>query len=132
MDGTPRGEILVIDDDEAIRQALVDTLEDEGYPVFAVADGQAALDRLRRGARPSLILLDLMMPVMDGWRFADELRKDPELARIPVVVLTADGRVRDKARELAADGWIAKPVELEELLEVVGKYCGDGAATSSR
>ncbi|PLS79555.1 MAG: response regulator, partial [Chloroflexi bacterium] len=82
--------ILVVDDDSGIREALTDILEDEGYAVRSACDGQAALDLLRQQAEPpALVLLDLMMPRMNGWQFRSEQRRDPALANIPVVVISA-------------------------------------------
>lgn len=82
-------------------------------------NGQEALDRLT-SRKPDLILLDLMMPVMDGWEFARRLRdKPPELAQIPIIVLSADRNVGTKAREIGAVGHLAKPFELGDLLELV-------------
>jgi two-component system, chemotaxis family, chemotaxis protein CheY len=81
-------------------------------------NGQEALERLAV-LRPQLILLDLMMPVMDGWEFARRMRQDPKIANIPVVVLSADRNVGPKARDLGAVGHLAKPFELNDLLDVV-------------
>src|SRR5437870_2371426 len=102
--------VLVVDDDEGIRFALSDTLEDVGYRVVVAKDGVEALAKLRGPEeRPCVILLDLMMPAMDGWTFRHEQRRDPAIAEIPVVVLTADAHVEEKAKELEAQGHIAKP-----------------------
>ena len=84
-----RREILVVDDDADLRETLQLLLDDSGYGVTAVASGQEALDRLKAGDRPSLILLDLMMPELDGFGFIEELRGKEEWRKIPVVVLTA-------------------------------------------
>lgn len=83
------GNILVVDDDADLRQTLQALLDDSGYQVTAVASGQAALDQLSAGARPNLILLDLMMPEMNGWQFLERAGADSTLASIPVVVMTA-------------------------------------------
>src|SRR5205814_8831977 len=87
--GCPR--ILVVDDDPDIRDSLREVLEDEGYDVSCVGNGREALDHLKAASpRPCVILLDLMMPVMDGWQFRREQKKlEPELANIPLVVITA-------------------------------------------
>src|SRR5689334_6104245 len=79
--------ILVVDDDEDILEALRDLLRDEGYDVVAARDGRTALERLRGGLRPRLILLDLMMPTMNGYEFRREQRADPALAGIPTIVV---------------------------------------------
>lgn len=116
--------ILVVEDDAEIRELLAEMLVDAGYAVAEAANGQEALDYLRRGdGAPSLILLDLMMPVMDGWRFREEQSQDPSLAEIPVVVVSADGNVPQKASALGAAGYIQKPVEIDLLLQAVEEHC---------
>ena len=107
--------VLVVDDDPDILDALSEILEVEGYDVQRARNGREALQRLEQGL-PDLVLLDLMMPVMDGWEFARSLT--PE-ARPPIIVLSADRNVSSKARELGALGWLAKPFELSELLAAV-------------
>ena len=89
--------VMVVDDDDAIREALEDVLGDEGYDVIGASDGQQALELLHGERRPSAILVDLWMPVIDGWKFLDNVLADPRLSRIPLVVLTAarDQRARD-------------------------------------
>lgn len=108
-----KGLLLVVDDDEQIREALTDVLSDEGYAVRTASNGQEALDSLRAGGAPDVILLDLMMPVMDGIEFLKRRKEEPSLARIPVVVLTAMGA---SAYSLDADAIFPKPVELNSLL----------------
>jgi CheY-like chemotaxis protein len=111
--------ILVVEDDAATREALAMILSAEGFTVVGAANGQEALGRLRSDVRPDLILLDLMMPVMDGWQFRREQAKDPALAAIPVVVLSADGNVHQKAASLKTADYLQKPVDAENLLEVI-------------
>lgn len=111
--------ILVVEDDYDIRDALSDILEDEGYGVFCVENGREALEWLGEHPAPALILLDLMMPGFDGFRFREVQRADPALARIPVVVLTADRRAHEHQADLEAAGYLTKPVDLDELLDVV-------------
>lgn len=109
-----RRSIMIVDDDDAIREALEDVLSDEGYEVVGMSDGQQALDYLRAAERPSAILVDLWMPVMDGWKFLDVLLEDPRLGRIPLVVLTA---ARDqRARDLRVAEVLTKPVQLQQVL----------------
>jgi CheY-like chemotaxis protein len=115
--------ILVVEDDPDIRETIAQILEEEGYRALMAENGQEALRRLAEGPRPRLILLDLMMPVMDGWQFREEQRKDPTIATIPVVVVSADGQVRQKAERIHADGHIRKPVGIDALLAVVERYC---------
>ena len=116
--------ILIVDDDPAIRTMLVDLLEDEGHVVSSAANGQEALTYLQRAAnRPQLILLDLMMPLMDGWQFRTLQRQDPELAPIPVIVLSAGENLKRAAATLAADAYFAKPVDFDALLRTVALFC---------
>ena len=114
--------ILVVEDDVDIRSALLGILEDEGYAVVGAANGAEALEHLRSVGLPSLILLDLMMPVMNGWQFRAEQKQDQNLNRIPVVVISADGNVRQKAASIDAQGFLKKPIDLDNLLELVEKY----------
>ena len=111
--------ILVIDDDSDIRDILGLVLGAEGYEVETAVDGVAGLDRLRAGPRPSLILLDMMMPRLDGEGFLEAMRRDPSTAGIPVVILTGHPAARKKAAELGAAGYLVKPVELLELLSTI-------------
>jgi CheY-like chemotaxis protein len=115
-----RGSILVIDDDDELRQTLCDVLDQEGYEVLSAAGGVEALEILRGGARPQLILLDLMMPGMSGWQMRERQLADPALAGIPVVVMTAIGTVDGLP---VGDKVLLKPVRLEALLETVERYC---------
>src|SRR4051794_38724785 len=89
--------ILIVEDDAATRDALSIVLGDEGYTVVGVANGQEAIHHLHSAAPPNLILLDLMMPIMDGWQFRRAQVQDPRLDSIPVVVLSADGDLKRKA-----------------------------------
>jgi CheY-like chemotaxis protein len=108
---------MVVDDDDAIREALQDVLTDEGYDVIGASDGQEALECLNGEHRPSAILVDLWMPVMDGWKFLDALLADARFSRIPLVVLTA---ARDqRARELCVAEVLTKPVQLHQVLAVL-------------
>jgi CheY-like chemotaxis protein len=115
--------ILVVEDDVDVREALAMFLECEGYHVVEAAHGAEALERLRGGGPFGLILLDLMMPVMNGWEFRDAQAKDPTLAAIPVVVITADHTAAKRAADVGAAGCLLKPVEFPELLDYVGRYC---------
>jgi two-component system NtrC family sensor kinase len=107
--------VLIIEDDSAIRTAVSELLEEEGFEVTTSEQGQAALFALRDGRPlPDLIILDLMMPVMDGWDFRVKQRTDPSLADIPVVAISAD--CSPKARAIHADAYLSKPFSAEELL----------------
>jgi CheY-like chemotaxis protein len=121
----PPGEkrtILVVEDDHSMQEAFTLALEYSGYDVIGAANGAEALDKLRAGARPCAILLDLMMPVMDGWRFREEQLKDAALAGIPVIVVSAAGP--DSGMEsLRAAAFLGKPVDLKRLLSTVAAVC---------
>ncbi len=117
------GSILVVDDDQDLRETVTTALADEGYQVIGVGSAREALAHLREGKPPSLILLDMMMPGMDGWELRLELRKQPATAEIPVVILSAHGDVRDAALALGAADYLRKPVRIESLLEVAERYC---------
>lgn len=115
--------ILIVEDDESIRESLQQLLELEGYTVFTANNGKDALTHLGANGKPSLILLDLMMPVMDGWEFLKAHHADPKIADIPVVVTSA---VPGAANNVKATGFIKKPIEIEPLLKTVQRYCGQG------
>ena len=113
--------ILVVEDDRGVRESLSDALTLEGYEVTCAENGAVALRHLSGGQRPCLILLDLMMPVMDGWTFRSAMLGDPALADIPVIVMTA---TRQYDPELfAACEVMPKPLQLERLLATVERYC---------
>ena len=111
--------ILVIDDDKDIRDVLALVLGAEGHEVETAVDGVAALDQLRVGYRPSLILLDMMMPRLDGEGFLRAMRTNPSMADIPVVIITGHPAARKKAAELGAAGCLVKPVDLADLLSAI-------------
>lgn len=117
------GAVLVVDDDAEIRETLEEVLSDHGYAVACASNGLEALRYLRAAAPPCVILLDLMMPVMDGWEFRSHQRADPALSGIPVFVVTAGGNCEDAARKLEAAGCLRKPLALEKLLSVVRGTC---------
>jgi CheY-like chemotaxis protein len=118
------GQVLVIEDNPGIREALAESLEDAGYGVSVAPNGAIAIGELRESNDlPCVILLDLMMPEMDGAQFLQELRRDPRLAAVPVVLITADGNATKKAAALGTHGGLRKPIQLNELLSTVSKYC---------
>ena len=112
-----------MEDDRDLGEALSDVLRDEGYFVAIAGDGREALDRLRREPRPSLILLDLTMPVMNGWQFRAEQREDPILSRIPVVILSAGEHLAEQMVPLGIKDYVHKPIELQQLLRTIEHYC---------
>ena|SRR5579864_8642630 len=117
------GRILVIDDDFDFRESLGYVLSDSGYEVLSATDGEEGLSRLRTGPRPCVILLDLMMPGMNGWQFRAAQMQDAGLRSIPVVVLSGDARAEEEARALGAEGCLRKPVPLDALLESIARFC---------
>jgi CheY-like chemotaxis protein len=109
--------VLVVDDDDDIRENLVELLAGEGYEVTAAGDGRAALAEAGR-SRPDVILLDLMMPVMSGWQFREAQLGDPALAGVPVVVLSA------MAADLEVEASLPKPFLVDDLLRLLERLTG--------
>jgi CheY-like chemotaxis protein len=124
-----RGYILVVDDDDDIRTALAEVLRDEGHEVRCAANGREALALLRSSAPPCLVLLDLMMPVMNGWEFREQQLADPALAEIPVFVISAAGNVAEAP--VPADQFIPKPIKIDHLLTVVADRCWPWSPTAA-
>ncbi len=112
--------ILVVEDDSDIRNALIDMLESEGYHAESAANGKEALDLLHTIQKPCLVLLDMMMPIMNGREFLDEVMKDSYLAPIPVLVVSA---IADRTTTKGAIGFIKKPVDIDTILKIVNQYC---------
>jgi CheY-like chemotaxis protein len=119
--GHPSGPILVVDDDADIREALCELLQDEGYRAVSAANGREALVYLGSKERPCIILLDLMMPVMDGWEFRRLQQSDPRWSEIPVIVITAAGK--QGSGSIAAQRVLAKPLKVEIVLEAIEQFC---------
>jgi two-component system chemotaxis response regulator CheY len=116
--------ILVIEDDSAIREMLVQTLEEEGFAAVSAADGMEALSYLQASSGlPCLILLDLMMPRMNGWQFREIQQNHPAIGSIPVVVLSARPDVRAYHTEIIVDGYLPKPVNFDLLMKIIRRYC---------
>lgn len=117
----PSTPVLVVDDDPDIREAVQDILSFEGYEVVQADNGREALELLNRQPplRPCIILLDLMMPVMDGEEFVSHLQRQPELAALPVILVTASGR----GMFPGVKAIIKKPFEMDELLAAVSEHC---------
>jgi CheY-like chemotaxis protein len=116
MSNDVRHQILLVDDDAGSRDALAKLLRGEGFDVVAVDSGVAAMDSLRRPPLPRLIVLDLMMPAMDGWDFRHEQKRDAELARIPVIAVSAAGKLP------GADASFRKPLDFEKFLTAVKRH----------
>lgn len=120
--------VLVVEDDAAIRQALIDAIEADGYRVETATNGLEALEKLRWGLRPCLIVLDMQMRLMTGWEFRAEQMKDPVLSKIPVVAMTA-GRWKDvDLKDFVAR--IDKPIALPDLRNLLRDHCRAGSATA--
>jgi CheY-like chemotaxis protein len=119
-----RKTILVVEDDPTLRDTLREALEGHGYRVETAENGGVALEKIRRGSSPALVLLDLMMPEVDGWDFLARRRVDPGFPAIPIVVLSAylTGPERDSA--LPASGFVRKPIEMQELLAEIERHLG--------
>jgi CheY-like chemotaxis protein len=115
--------ILVVEDNGSMRDSLLMLLQTEGFEAAGVGNGREALRLLRGGYDVCLILLDLMMPVMDGWAFRVEQRHDERLADIPVVVLTATLNPAREATRVGAVAGLQKPLHIGPLLDLVAKYC---------
>jgi CheY-like chemotaxis protein len=118
----PSKPILIVDDDKEVRSALAELLEGEGYTVAGAPNGHEALQLMRGGFHPAVILLDLMMPGMDGWDFRSEQQRDPAFARVPVVIVSAAGFSHESIRtQFRPAAYVPKPLERAKLLDVVGR-----------
>jgi len=115
--------ILVVEDDADIAEAMVAILEGEGYAVVHASDGEEALRVLRDGLRPSLIVLDLLMPRMDGLQFRRVQQSDPNISRVPVVVVSGVAYMVNEIRSMGVARWFQKPVDVDALLGAVSDLC---------
>lgn len=118
-----KGPILIVEDDPDIRDTIAQILEGEGFSTVVADNGKRALEVLASTPEVQLILLDLMMPVMDGWSFRAAQREDAKIADIPVVVISADGDLRRQAAQIGVDGYLRKPLGIDALLEIAARYC---------
>jgi CheY-like chemotaxis protein len=117
--GMTQGTVLVVEDDVSIRELIAEILRGEGYAVTEAADGLDALRACDR-ERPALVLLDMRMPRLDGWSFASALRH--RQVNVPVIVMTAEHNARDWAEEIDADGYLAKPFDLDDVVRTVARH----------
>ena len=115
--------VLVVEDDADLREMMAQLLTLEGFQAATASNGREALQYLK-GRHPDVILLDLMMPVMDGWEFRRQQRADPDLAQVPVIVLSALDQAR--ASGLDPDAFLKKPLDFDRLLQLVRSYCNGG------
>lgn len=114
--------VLIVEDDADLREMMAQLLSLEGFNSVAVANGSEALEYLHDGhERPEVILLDLMMPVMDGWEFRRKQQADPEFADVPVIILSALDQSR--ALDVNAQAFLKKPLDFDRLLQLVRQYC---------
>lgn len=118
----PPHNILVVEDELAMREILRDALAEEGHRVVLAADGEEGLDRLRVEPQPCVVLLDLLMPRLNGWQVASRMRSDPAQAHIPVVFITANPRNANDAIAMKAR-WLGKPLDLDHLYATVDEAC---------
>jgi CheY-like chemotaxis protein len=115
--------ILIVEDNEMNRDMLSRRLERRGFSIAIAVDGQQGVD-MARSEKPDLILMDMSLPVMDGWTATQTIKADAELAKIPVIALTAHAMAGDREKAMAAgcDDYDTKPIELPRLLEKIGKF----------
>jgi CheY-like chemotaxis protein len=120
-----QGTVLLVEDDEAVRRSIAELLSDDGLDVVEASNGREALDLLAHmGELPRVILLDLMMPVMDGWTFRSRQLADARLAAIPVVILSATAGLPPEARELHINEFLRKPFDGAALLDAITRHLG--------
>jgi CheY-like chemotaxis protein len=120
---TPGHYVLVVEDNQDVRETLVELLESYGHAAIGAEHGREALEKLDRLGRPCLIVLDLMMPVMDGRTFRLEQLKKPEISSVPVVVISAYDESPERLRDMQALAYLRKPINLTELMRVVSQHC---------
>jgi CheY-like chemotaxis protein len=124
-------EILLIEDEPDMREDLAFLLADEGYRVRTAAHGAEALALLEGGARPAVILLDLMMPVMDGWETRARLRTTPALSNIPIVILSGVANDEKEIAALAVAAYVTKPINVSRLCDVIDRTLAGGYVKAS-
>jgi CheY-like chemotaxis protein len=127
MTDTSRGKILLVEDEEVVRLVTSLLLQGKGYAVSTACDGREALDLLQAQPRPDLILLDLWMPRMNGWQFREQQVRDPALAAIPVLVVSAVADTAEQVASLGGVGFLQKPVAVDELFAAVAHRVGSGS-----
>jgi len=116
--------VLVVDDDDDFRDSVAQVLDEDGFAVLTASDGREAIEVLHSAStKPSVILLDMMMPVMDGWEFREAQRNDPELASIPVAVFSAQPNIEATARSIEAAACFRKPLSLDYLIDTLDSLC---------
>jgi two-component system chemotaxis response regulator CheY len=116
-------QILVVEDEAVIQEGLMELLEIEGHTVATASNGAEAIEWLRKSIRPCVIILDLRMPVMDGFAFLNEMRSDESLRDIPVIVLSGDRNIPQIAAQLDVTDFLEKPIDIEKLMSIANSYC---------
>jgi CheY-like chemotaxis protein len=122
-----KGSVLVVEDDPDLAALVQMILADAGYEVASAGDGLAALARVAE-RMPGVILLDMRMPIMNGWEFAREYQTRYGGGAAPIVVVTAAEDARARAEEIGADGWLEKPFDIDEVLRMVARFADPGGA----
>jgi CheY-like chemotaxis protein len=115
--------VLIVEDDPDLREMMAQLLTLEGFRAATAVNGRDALEYLHKGQRPDVILLDLMMPVMDGWEFRRRQADDPALATVPVIVLSALDRTQTRAADFHGVDFLKKPLDFDRLLQLVRTHC---------
>ncbi len=113
--------VLVVEDDPDVREVMIAVVESEGHTAVPAENGDQALQLLRNGLHPCLILLDLMMPVKSGWEFRAEQNADPQLAAIPTIIVSAAGK--EAMRDLNPEGALPKPIDFDKLSKLLKTHC---------
>ena len=113
--------VLVVEDDPDVREVMIAVVENEGHTAVPAENSAEALRLLRNGLHPCLILLDLMMPVKNGWEFRAEQRADPQLATIPTIIVSAAGN--EAIRDLHPQGSLSKPIDFDRLSKLLKAHC---------
>ena len=117
--------VLLVDDNDDVRDAFATLLSMHGYEVSGASDGVGALDQMHHGLHPCVVLLDLRMPEMDGWQVWARMHSEPQLAAIPVVMVSGDPEQSRRAEAMGLRNFLRKPVDAEKLLAAVARFCGD-------
>jgi CheY-like chemotaxis protein len=127
---TGRLDVLIVEDDHDLRVDLAALLEDRGHKVGTAHNGVAALEHCKQKGPPRVMLLDLMMPDMDGWLLRDLMARHPQLADVPIVIMTGMSRHDQEARTLAVTAWLEKPIDLDALYAVLDEHCPAAPAST--
>jgi CheY-like chemotaxis protein len=126
------GRVLVVDDDDVIRQLITVNLELEGFDVIPAVDGQDALDKVK-DANPDVVTLDVMMPRVDGWEAAERLRADPETSHLKLILLSARAQETDiqRGERIGVDAYLTKPFDPDELIDIVRRLMDESGSASA-